>query len=64
MMWIFFDGVSGMITLSKENITDYMKEKIPDIVISSDIIVGFPGETEEDFEGTLEALRRVRFDMI
>ena len=45
-------------------IVDYMKEKIPDIVISSDIIVGFPGETEEDFEGTLEALRQVRFDMI
>ncbi len=45
-------------------IVDYMREKMPDIVITSDIIVGFPGETEEDFEGTLEALRRVRYDMI
>lgn len=45
-------------------IVDYMKEKIPDIVITSDIIVGFPGETEEDFEGTLEALKRIRYDMI
>ena len=46
------------------DIVDYMKTKIPDIVITSDIIVGFPGETEEDFEGTLEALRRIRYDMI
>ncbi len=46
------------------DIVDYMREKIPDIVITSDIIVGFPGESEEDFEGTLEALRRVRYDMI
>lgn len=45
-------------------IVDYMKVKIPDIVITTDIIVGFPGETEEDFEGTLDALRRVRYDMI
>ena len=46
------------------DIVDYMKAKIPDIVITTDIIVGFPGETGEDFEGTLEALRRVRYDMI
>lgn len=42
----------------------YMREKMPDIVLTSDIIVGFPGETEEDFEGTLEMLKKVRFDMI
>jgi tRNA-2-methylthio-N6-dimethylallyladenosine synthase len=45
-------------------IVQYMRERIPDIAITSDIIVGFPGETEEDFEGTLEMLRRVRFDML
>lgn len=45
-------------------IVDYMRKKIPDIVITSDIIVGFPGESEEDFEGTLNALRRVRYDML
>ncbi|MBR7098656.1 MAG: tRNA (N6-isopentenyl adenosine(37)-C2)-methylthiotransferase MiaB [Clostridia bacterium] len=42
----------------------YMREKMPDITITSDIIVGFPGETEEDFEGTLQMLRHVRFDML
>ncbi len=42
----------------------YLREKMPDIVITSDIIVGFPSETEEDFEGTLNMLEKVRFDMI
>ncbi len=43
---------------------DYMRNKIPDIAISTDIIVGFPGETEDDFEKTLEMLKTCRFDMI
>ncbi len=42
----------------------YLREKMPDITLTTDIIVGFPGESEEDFEGTLEMLRCVRFDMI
>ncbi len=42
---------------------EYLRQKIPDVTISSDIIVGFPGETEGDFEATLQMLRRVRFDM-
>lgn len=33
----------------------------PDIALSSDFIVGFPGETEDDFEGTLDLVREVRF---
>ena len=45
-------------------IVDYMREKMPDLTITSDIIVGFPGETEEDLEGTLNMLRRVEFDML
>ncbi len=45
-------------------IVDYIREKMPDATVTSDIIVGFPGETEEDFEETLSALRRARFDMI
>ena len=42
----------------------YMREKMPDVAISSDIIVGFPGESDEDFEETLTMLRRVEFDMV
>ena len=42
---------------------DYLRERVPDVTMSSDIIVGFPGETDEDFEATLEMLRRVEFDM-
>ena len=45
-------------------IVDYIRERMPDAVITSDIIVGFPGESEEEFEETLNALRRARFDMI
>ena len=35
---------------------------VPGLATSTDIIVGFPGETEEDFEGTLDLVRRARFD--
>lgn len=45
-------------------ILDYMRERMPDIVVTSDIIVGFPGERDEDFEGTMAMLDRARFDMI
>jgi tRNA-2-methylthio-N6-dimethylallyladenosine synthase len=39
-----------------------IRAAIPDIAVSTDIIVGFPGETEEDFEDTLDVVRRARFD--
>lgn len=43
---------------------DFMRKTIPDITLTTDIIVGFPTESEEDFNATLDILRRVRFDMI
>ena len=45
-------------------LVDKMKAKIPEIVLSTDIIVGFPGETEEDFEDTLDVVSKVRFEQV
>ncbi len=41
-----------------------LRSLIPDIVLTSDIIVGFPGETTEEFEDTLRLLEEVRFDAL
>jgi tRNA-2-methylthio-N6-dimethylallyladenosine synthase len=43
-------------------ICDKMKAARPDLAITTDVIVGFPGETEEDFQETLECMKRVGFD--
>lgn len=39
-----------------------IKAKVPDIALTTDIIVGFPGETEEDFLDTMDLIQKVRFD--
>ena len=44
------------------NLVEKMKKVIPNVKFSTDIIVGFPGETEEDFEDTLDVVRRVKFE--
>jgi len=45
-------------------LVDKMKAKIPNIEFSTDIIVGFPGETDEEFEDTLDVARKVNFEQI
>ena len=44
-------------------IIEDLKSRVPDMAITTDIIVGFPGETEEDFQQTLEIMDIVQFDL-
>ncbi len=46
------------------NIVNKLRGKMPDIRLSTDIIVGFPGETEEDFQDTCDLVRTVEYDNI
>jgi tRNA-2-methylthio-N6-dimethylallyladenosine synthase len=44
------------------DLVNLMRKKIPDLALTTDVIVGFPSESNEDYEDTLEVLREVRFD--
>lgn len=44
------------------SLIDYAKKKIPDVALTSDIIVGFPGETEDDFLATLDLISKVEYN--
>jgi len=44
------------------NLFNKMKERIPEVAITTDIIVGFPGETEEDFQDTLDIVNYCKYD--
>jgi tRNA-2-methylthio-N6-dimethylallyladenosine synthase len=45
-------------------LAEKMKKRIPNVVFSTDIIVGFPGETDEEFEDTLDVVRKINFEQI
>jgi len=71
---IHFPLQSGSTKILKDMKRGYSKEwflnrtnlirQIPDVAISTDIIVGFPGESEEDFKETLEVVEKVKFEQI
>ena len=46
------------------NLVEKMKNKIPNLTLSTDIIVGFPGETDKEFEDTLEVVEKVKFEQV
>ena len=46
------------------NLVEKMKAKIPNLTLSTDIIVGFAGETEQDFEDTLDVVKKVEFEQV
>ena len=46
------------------NLVEKMKNKIPNLTLSTDIIVGFPSETDEEFEDTLDVVRKVKFEQV
>ena len=45
-------------------LVDYGRKVMPGLVLTSDVIVGFPGETEEEFEDTIRLIERVRYDAL
>ncbi len=68
----FQSGSSRILSLMNRQYTkeqylaliDKLKRRIPGIALSTDVIVGFPGETDEDFAHTMDVIKSVRFDNI
>jgi tRNA-2-methylthio-N6-dimethylallyladenosine synthase len=44
------------------SLVDRLRDAVPDLALGTDVIVGFPGETEEDFDATLAVMEEVRYD--
>ena len=53
----------GYTTAQYMELVDYARKRIPDLVLTTDLIVGFPGETEAMFQETLDLLKQVQYDM-
>jgi tRNA-2-methylthio-N6-dimethylallyladenosine synthase len=52
----------GYTRVEYEALVEQLRTAMPDVALSTDVIVGFPGETEEDFELTMELMEKIRFD--
>jgi tRNA-2-methylthio-N6-dimethylallyladenosine synthase len=46
------------------DLVEKLRKSVPEIALSTDIIVGFPGETDEQFDQTVEVLKKIRFDAV
>ncbi|MGB2762736.1 MAG: MiaB/RimO family radical SAM methylthiotransferase, partial [Minisyncoccales bacterium] len=47
-----------------KNLVKKIREKIPNVTLSTDIIVGFPGETKKQFKNTIKLFKEIKFDMV
>jgi hypothetical protein len=47
-----------------ETVVDYLLKHVPDVTVATDLIVGFPGESREDFEATLRLVRKYRLSIV
>lgn len=54
----------GYVVADFEKMVERFREETPNLFLSTDVIVGFPGETEEDFQGTVELIKKIKPDKV
>lgn len=54
----------GYVVMDFEKIVERFRGEIPNLFLSTDVIVGFPGETEEDFQATVELIKKIKPDKV